>query len=826
MDMITRTAIANLKSNRSRNVLIGIAIVLTSTLLTVVPTVIFGMIDLQFAAANEAYPTYHAMFRQVSEENMDKMKEDPELTEVGEREDPAYMICPNEEVSIPMIYVDQQAASSNRLKLKEGRMPKRSDEIVVSSGLLAVMGLDGEAGSQIEIPFQPVEKGGLGLGQKKEFTIVGMMEDSETEQEKKVYSALISKAFAEELIPEGQHFYRAYFRIAGADKMTVDGIEAKAKAKGEVYGIGEDNIVENGDYLSANYVDPALYSGLAVFMVIIVLAGVLTIYSIYYVSMLHKVQEYGKLRAIGATKRQIRKLVFREGFAVAAIGIPIGLILGNAAGILIIHGMLQNGMGNANPLVGYMQEVLDDSRVSLVKPALLGIAAATAIITVYLSLLRPMQVAGKISPVEAIRYEGMTGKRKKARIRKGYQEMSTTKLMLSNLGRNRKRTAVTIIALGITGIFFMVAATVLSCMNPKVMAEDAIRGDISIYVDSWDNDAMNSDRELTKIQQHNPMTETLKEQILDIPGVEEIEEELYADAVMPEVTDPSSGEDFDTGISGISETEMKDLEKYVKEGSLEDTRLKDGTGIILGRGYVSINLHVQVGDRVELEIKDGEDTVTKEFVVVAYTDQPSSLGGGFMLPADTLQSFCKTRLTDEWNLTVYEDREGSVEEAVRAVADKQEFLAVDTYREQYEQAEMTVGYLCYGGYGLLAVLGFIGILNLINTMINSVYVRRRELGMLQAIGLSGRQTGNMLQKEGLFYTAGTLLLSLGIGSAAGYLCYRWAAAEGILSIKVYHYPALPAVILTLIVLAVQILVAFLVNQNFKKTSLIDRIRFA
>ena len=54
---------------------------------------------------------------------------------------------------------------------------------------------------------------------------------------------------------------------------------------------------------------------------------------------------------------------------------------------------------------------------------------------------------------------------------------------------------------------------------------------------------------------------------------------------------------------------------------------------------MSINLHVQVGDRVELEIKDGEDTVTKEFVVVAYTDQPSSLGGGFMLPADTLQSF-------------------------------------------------------------------------------------------------------------------------------------------------------------------------------------------
>ena len=65
---------------------------------------------------------------------------------------------------------------------------------------------------------------------------------------------------------------------------------------------------------------------------------------------------------------------------------------------------------------------------------------------------------------------------------------------------------------------------------------------------------------------------------------------------------------------------------------------------------------------------------------------------------------------------------------------------------------MQIGFMMYGCYGLLLVFGLIGILNLVNTMINSVYVRRRELGMLQAIGLSGKQTVNMLQLEGLFYT--------------------------------------------------------------------------
>ena len=74
--------------------------------------------------------------------------------------------------------------------------------------------------------------------------------------------------------------------------------------------------------------------------------------------------------------------------------------------------------------------------------------------------------------------------------------------------------------------------------------------------------------------------------------------------------------------------------------------------------------------------------------------------------------------------------------------------------------EKSIGMLSHMGYGMLGVFGLIGILNLVNTMIDSVHVRKKELGMLQAIGMSDRQTVRMLQLEGLVYTVGTLILSL------------------------------------------------------------------
>lgn len=832
MNIITTTALSNFRKNKNRNILIGIAIALTALLLTIVPTTVMGALNVQFGAVNKVYPTFHGMYRNVDKKAADKIKTDERVEAVGLREDPAYMYCEDSDATIIMIASDSIARKLTKMELEEGKVPEKADEIVVSKGLLGVMGLTGHIGDTIEVPFQPVTKEGLGLVQTKEFTITGFTKDADKNTEASgegIYSAVVSMEFADEVIPENERAYRVYVRLADAEGMVTDIIENNLKDIGESYGIADSDIVNNGEYLYANYVDPALYSGIAIILLAVVFAGVITIYSIYYVSMLDKVQEYGKLRAIGATKRQIRKLVFREGFAVAVISIPVGICAGLAGGVLLIRKLVDSSMVQNNILAEQMKLFLENGEVHLIKWWIIVLAAAVSLLTVYVSLLRPMQTAGKVSAIEAIRYQG-EGKTKKKN-RKGYEEINTAKLTLSNLGRNKKRTAVTISTLGITGILFMVVATVLSCMNPEVMAREAIRSDIRVEIDFDVANEMHPERELYRIQQENPLTEHLREQIEHVPGVTSVEESCYVWCDIEELRE-EDGTPLQTGMKGLSASAMKDLKKYVTEGDLDSQSMKDGSGIIIAESirdgrYGGNSSKWKIGDKVHVRLHDGEEIIAKEYEITAVADAPLSLTGYvFSMPDETLRNSCSTNVAYAWDIMTEKGKEESAAEEIKTLIEGQDTLDIGTYREQYKLAEKIIGYMMYGCYSMLLVFGLIGILNLINTMINSVYVRKKELGMLQVIGMSERQTMNMLQLEGLFYTAGTLALSLGIGSILGYVVFLWAKAEGLMSIRIYQYPVIPAVVLVLVVLVVQIVVTGLVNKSFKKQSLIERVRFA
>lgn len=494
MSILTKTAFANFRKNKSRNVLIGIAILLTSVLLTTVPTIFFGTFHLENAAVREIYPTYHVMFRNVSEETAGKLMKDERFTDAGLREDPAYVVTTAPDIVCGMAAVDETTCRLNRVELSEGNMPREKDEIVVSRDFLETMGMTGEIGDEISLSFQTEQGGELSLLKEQTFVITGFTVDSEEVKESGNYSAMVSEGFARSLLPEGKHRFRFYGCLAGTDGKPTEQITEELNAIGREYDVLETNIVPNTEMLSAIYKDSTAYLGFAIFMIVIVLAGILTIYSIYYVSMLGKVQEYGKLRAIGATRRQIRSLVFREGFAVAVFAVPLGVLLGTGLGVWILRRMIYQMVSADNILADTIKRIVSERRIGLVQPWILGLAAVVAFLTVYLSLLKPMKIAGKITAVEAMCYQGDQEKKKKKE-RKGYRELNIRKLTVTNLKRNQRRTAITILTLGMTGIFFMTVATVLNCMNEKVMAEDEIRSDIHIGIDAWVGDMLHPERE-------------------------------------------------------------------------------------------------------------------------------------------------------------------------------------------------------------------------------------------------------------------------------------------------------------------------------------------
>ena len=129
------------------------------------------------------------------------------------------------------------------------------------------------------------------------------------------------------------------------------------------------------------------------------------------------------------------------------------------------------------------------------------------------------------------------------------------------------------------------------------------------------------------------------------------------------------------------------------------------------------------------------------------------------------------------------------------------------------------------GYSLVVLIGVIGFINLINSMITSIITRKKELGMLQAIGLTNKQLVQMLNKEAMFYTSFMLIGSLTIGNIIGYSAVQAMRKSG-MSYAVYVLPINQMIIMIVCIVLAQFILTYLISKNFNKESLIDRVRYS
>lgn len=138
----------------------GIAILLTTLLIFVIPAIGLGTVEIDMAAANKVYPTFHVMYRNVKPDTAEAISHRAEVETAGLRQDPAMIPVPDG--TGWMVYMDDTARKLNKTKLEEGNFPKNGNEIAVSNGLLKAMGITAGIGDTIELPYQPVEADGVG----------------------------------------------------------------------------------------------------------------------------------------------------------------------------------------------------------------------------------------------------------------------------------------------------------------------------------------------------------------------------------------------------------------------------------------------------------------------------------------------------------------------------------------------------------------------------------------------------------------------------------------------------------------------------------------
>lgn len=819
MKMTTRVAYCNMRHYKSKNILIGIAIILTTLLLFVIPSIGKDMVEVNFAVINKIYPTWHALYRNVDESTVMKLAAHHDVKTYGLRSDAGYMNL--EDATVSMMYMDRTGMELYKVKLKEGQLPQKENDIVVSKGILEALGQNGKIGDTITVPYQILKDDGLDYTKEKDFRICGFLADNESSKEQKQYTSLVSEAFLKAEIPVEQVKYRFLLQVNGQKGNTTADYTETIQNIARQFGISEDDMNINKEYLAANYVDPATIPVIVGIMLIVVLAGIITIYSVYYVSMNQRVREFGKLKAIGATKRQLRQIVLREGMGVALFAIPIGLLIGTVAVKVVLLQFVEHAK-DSNVLITEAYKVVAKGEVQLYYWWIYLLAIAVTLCTVYLSLMKPMRMAAKVSEIEAMRYQG--GSKRQKSSRKGYQFLNIGRLTKRNLAENKKKSTITIVSMAVTGIFVMMVATVLSCANPMESAKSSIVGqyEISPIVESGNKE--HPEYEWAEVQKNNPLNEGLKQQIEELDGVERVDV-FTALKVSGGPFEEKIGTEF---INGVPEEYAEELKKGITEGNVTYEELKSGDKVILDRALLHWYPDIKVGDKLKLNIHDGDNTFQKEIEVAAIGEYGTGLTNYncLIMAKEGAEKLTINNSSSYFQVIADKDYDEALEASLQAIVDGSGRLQMRTWKNEYDTWENAIQMTRGACYAFIIILAAISIMNLINTMINSVHVRKKELGMMQAIGMSDRQLMKRLQLEGIFYTVGTLIISIGVGSLAGYPLFLYAKRTGMFDISTYHYPVTAAIIIILTLFVIQMLLAIFIAKSVRKDSLIERIRFS
>lgn len=814
--MITSLAKSRIKYNKSRTILTAIAIMLTTMLLMGLGTSAVGLLDFNRQQAS-ASSNVHAALKNLTADQVDMLKNhvDVESLETSE----IFATVEYGKMNGFLTYTqDIKSGIYHGIgKLIEGRYAEASNEICGPKAFFKRLDTEPVIGNTVTISFRPEGEGKI---ETRDFVICGIVSEREVSNldisdTRIAYGASVSEELVNEFIPQNERVYNnTSIRVTGEDKLNYDEIENKIMQIASDIGCDEKNVDLNNEYLFT-MTDPGTEMAGIVFGIaalIIVFSG-LVIYSIYYVGVITDVQEIGKLKALGSSKKQIRNLLLTEGMFISGIAIPIGVILGFLIPYFILPIVIKWGIEVS--VTAFSIESLHMFSF----PVLIAVIVVS-LFTVYISLLKPMRMAGKISPIEAIRYqESSIGKK----LRKGNIDVNVFRLSTANLLRNKRRTAVTMITMGLSCVLFMSLAGALNSMSAEDIARRNIeKGDFRLALNYSLNDREYTENNLDSLQKKNIFSDDFVDQVQSIDGVKMVE--LHKESL---VGSQYQSEMFEEGkrrtMSTLTREEADEFQKEVKQGKIDYDKLIEEHGAIFTSDTFLDEYGFTIGDTIPLVIYNGDGQIPFEIKISASIDDGGT--ADFLIPQEVYDSLnLNYDSTAELFISVDKDKYDNVKTAMQEIEKTNEYFRLYSYDEEIELGAASVNVVKYPMYAILLMIAVIGFMNLINTMVTSIITRKRELGVLQAIGLSNKQLTKMLAGEGMVFIAGTLLASVTLGNILGYLIFLWAKNSHFMSVSAYHYPLMETIALASVLVIGQLLITYFINKCVNKESLIDRIR--
>ncbi|MFG6350139.1 MAG: ABC transporter permease, partial [Oscillospiraceae bacterium] len=588
-----------------------------------------------------------------------------------------------------------------------GTYPQAANELCVERSFFRYFGLPEEIGQTIVLDLDNGETS---------YTVTGILE---TENINRIFTVWISESAVE---PESP--YELRFRFAGNQGMEPAQLRADIEQFFSEMGIPEDRTFYSSNYFGM--VDLYLGNGMEVYAAAVLIAVVcaIVIYNIFYISVMGKLREYGRLKVLGTTPKQLKRVVKRERRFLTAIAIPLGLICAAAIALIAVPGYWSWG----------------DNIRSAVVVSLLTYG------TVLIATRKPMAMVGKVSAIEAIRTTAYSQQQGRAVSKQLHRRLTMPRLALMNFSRNRKKAFVTALSLSLTGILLLCVSAYANSVDVKEMAQSQF-GDRSQYLLQYEDFV---GREFVEMQKENPLGRDLREELATLPGVDHVTAYSLTCVEIPAISAiPGNREHEPFVVRGISQEDMAEMYAgdAVLDGAADYRQLLDGDGILVCPAGSSLKeiyrTSYQVGDTVTVSCYNGQE---KTYTVMGIV-QDVQIGNSthfFILPEEKLSVLYPeiSDFTGYVNLHTEQDSDQLRRAVFSTVSDQR--VAVSGLADLSAELERGLQKELARDYGILVFIFVFSLINLANTLITNLLTRQQEFGVFQSVGMSDRQLSNML----------------------------------------------------------------------------------
>ena len=842
MKVLNELSVKDLRLNKKRSIVIIIGIILSTALICGVAGLITSFQKTFVETAKNSQGNYHAIFYNVPKDELKYIEENRSIENYYLSEELGYSYLTNGKTStgeeekplVNIISMNNKFLNNMAINIKDGRLPENDSELAISTRINEKFKTNYKVGDTVTLNVGEL-KGTLenqnanyydeeqikktdGTEQtteneivnvtSKTYKIVGIIERQTTTIEpyeadwftvitkmqtinKKANIAVLytkpndyvknTESINQMVITKSGTKENDFNRVSGLDK-TYKSYKYKIKINKELLA-----------YQGASLDDETLKTiyGLGAFIMgIVLVSSVFVIRNGFAISITERLKQYGMLSSIGATKKQIKKSVYFEGFILGIIGIPLGILSGIFAIYILVN------------VVNYILKDYVSSGTLLtygMSWSAIVISIIVSVVTIWLSCRRSAKKASKITPIEAIRSsEDVKLKAKKIKCPKIITKIFKTggEIAYKNLKRSKKKYRTTVISIIVSVVIFIAISSFIQ-YGFKMSSAYYTERNYNYVVYAYTTASPEDTEKFAKEQAENLKMLT---DISNLPDAGDVSinkintfEMKIDDKHKSELTD--YGKDIkgrfyavdaennpidDVNIIALSKNEY---ENYLKKIGGDYEAYKDGVILIdnnmnmdeNGKRIQGSMYTWKKGDIVTGKIGDKEYSVK---IVARTEERPKGVESMYNSNAFFIVSEEFINKTGYETASLYAQSNDAykLDEEVEQYKKDNNLTNsnLNTFNmEKSVKAENAVVLvISIFLYGFIGVITLIGITNIFNTITTNMNLRKKEFAMLKSIGMTKKEFNRMIRLESIFYGVKSLVIGIPIGLVLSYGMYN------------------------------------------------------